>query len=336
MVRSMLHRVLLFSALLLLFRITDVAAQDLQVSMTETGGLTLRAEAVPLSRILATLQKRYQLTVTIPDFRDTVVTANFEDVPLADALTRLLPKGQHASFTFGDREIDVRPNTGDKPGRRTPRNRELPRKDTLAVMPLIANAPSKRDPDQVRPRRLPPGARLKPMPTDTIVRGGKGPKVPRAPQPDTAKHLWLALLVDSTGVITVEGARVMQGRGVVSSEPGGEYFYTVSSGPSLIAAERLYDPFEQHAYGPQPTDPHRTARARVGHFTATVPYTSAERLLNNDIVIRLHRTSSGASSLRFDLERARESSRNSEVVASSRPGALRAPLREALQRGPQR
>lgn len=311
-----------------------LSAQNLEVRLSDDGALTLRAANVRLSEVLAALKKQYGLTVTVPDFRDTTITAAFENVPLAQGLASLVPADSRPSFTFGEREVSVPGSTGDKPGRLRERDARLPTKADGAVIPLNPDLPQK--PAATSTRRPREGGSLKPAPGTVVVKYGKGPKVPRQARPDTTRHIWFALAVDSAGRITVEGTRVMSGRRVVSEHDDAQFFYTIDVGSQTVAAEGLYDPFEAHAYGPRPTDPHRSFKGRSGHFTATMPYDGANRLLNEPITIRLHRLGNSASGKSFNLNELRDVTRNSTIVATSNAASIRGALRRALQLPPQR
>jgi hypothetical protein len=304
----------------------------LQLTLNERGELSLRAQAVPLSGVLAELRK-HQVDVVIPDFRDVVLNIAFDNVPLVTALERIIPEGTHPVVRLGEREFVGSGKSGDKPGRVNPRNSTLPRKDTVAVIPLDRDRPAKRDVDKVPPQRSERGPTFKPVTTDTIIRGGTGPKRSVPALQDTTRHIWLSFRIDTLRNVQLTGIRVLEGPRVVSTIAQGTYFYLITANGQPVAIESFYDPFELHAYTPRTTDPHRTVRAATANLTATMPLGDRTGLLESDIVIQVYRLRPGESMPRMDLEGAALLVRRGELVAASAPGALRGPIREALQTG---
>jgi hypothetical protein len=128
------------------------------------------------------------------------------------------------------------------------------------------------------------------------------------------------------GTITVDAARLIEGPRIVSTVPQGSYLYVVYAGSRPIAVESFYDPFEQRAYAPQPQEPHRVARAQVGHFVATIPMDALRAVAAEQLSLRVFSVRPGAQLVQVDLTAVSDTTRTLISVATASGEALRGAL----------
>lgn len=299
-----------------------------RVELSEAGLLSVTATATPVSRILEQLRTSYGIVVEIPDFQERSVTDRFAGLPLDSAIRRLVPNSRpHIVVVGRDRMLPA--DTGDKPGRRTSRPTGLPRKDTVAVVPLIDSLRPKPRPDTTARPERPSGVALKPEPRDTAQPDRVEPKRPARAVQDSARHLWASLVITANGRLSVEVARVLAGPRVVSAVPEGTYYYVVTAAGRPVAVGSFPDPFEQRAYARDPRAPHEVTRADTGRFVLTAPWDALANVEPAQIGVQVLRLRPGASPPAVELQRAPELTRSLEPVATLAPGAIAEALRRA-------
>lgn len=299
-----------------------------RIELSEDGYVNVTAAGTPVSRLLDQLRTSYGVVVKIPEFQDRVVTDRFIGVTLDSAVRRLVPGSRPFIVVTGpDRNLPA--ETGTKVGRKTPRPTGLPRKDTVAVVPLNDSLRAKPTPDTTRSATPARGTLLKAAPSDTAQPGPSGPKKPLAIRPDSVRHLWASLVITATGRLSVEAANVLEGPHVVSPVPEGTYYYIVAGAGRPVAIGSFADPFERRAYAPDPRGPHQIARADTGRFVVTAPWEPLANIDPDSITIQVLRLRPGAPPPPVELQRVAELTRQLEPVATLSPGALRDALGRA-------
>jgi hypothetical protein len=285
------------------------------LTVSNRGLVSLRARAVPASRILAALRERHGIAVDVAEFRDTTVTVAVREVSLDSALVLILPANARVGTVVVRDERVLPARTGDKPGRRVAKESGLPRKGG-ARRPPPTDRPRKASVRDTSVRRPAPDARLKDAPSANVppTTGREKQAIPRAPQGDSV--VWMSLTIQN-GVITVDAARLIEGPRIVSTVPQGSYVYVFYAGGRPIAVESFYDPFEQRAYAPQPQDPHRAQRTQIGQFVATVPLEALRGVTAQQLSLRVFTVRPGARLTQVDVTAVSDTTRTLVPVAAA-------------------
>jgi len=240
----------------------------------ERGTLSLVARDASLMVILRELRDKYGVDVTVPNLEDARVTARFADVPLNDALARLLPAGTRFHVDAGRAEYPVagsaeRRGEGARFPDDAPRKGASPRPDHSNVKPPAGESrPGERQGDVVKAAA-----------DEGKVRAGRGPKKP-LDRTFPGRHGQLGLrVVDGQGVKPLALGEI-EGELVRSERLEGALVYAVVVDGQVVEVGSAPHPLEGRAY--LKDGRHTDIRAPEGELRIAL----SERLLDPEVLGR--------------------------------------------------
>jgi len=247
-----------------------------RVRVEPSGNVTVQARNVPLSVVLARLAAE-GVEVVVPELpADRPVTISLENRPVRDVLAQLLPSGTRYWIRGGKDDRTVSGSTGDKPGRRTERPANLPKKDARITLPPLNPDGGRKPPAD---ERLPKPKRVPGMKEPPTIREGsddrQGPKIPRRIE-EKGRYVRLRLTMTKER-IRVDDALVLDGELVPERRLAGDFVWALETSAGVVAVGSFVDPLELHSFFPDPKEPHAVLRAESGDFHVSLPSSVLER-----------------------------------------------------------
>jgi hypothetical protein len=244
--------------------------------------VTISAVDVPLASILAELS-RYGIQVALSEPANPNVTVDVKNAPLDDAITQMLPKGARYTLRLGDREIareapEVKGRV--KEGDKAPSRRDLPSKDAPGARPPVKEGLARKPAYDAPLVALERGTASKPDMNQVIeVPRGEKPKQPRPATGERKESVHLRFAMSRKDGITLQSAVMIPGEKAESNVVRGSLLIVVKDrAGSIVAADTVTDPLEEHAYLEE--GQHSVMQAEEGSFGVSLPsrLASAEAL----------------------------------------------------------
>jgi len=251
-----------------------------------SGNVTVRARNVPLSSVLARLAAE-GTEVIVPELADRTVNISVENRPLRDVLAQILPAGTRYWIRGAKDDVIVPGSTGDKPGRRTERPTNLPKKDAnITLPPIQAEGGRKPPPDEKLPRpKREPGMKGPPTIRDVGDDDPPGRKIARKTE-TPGRYVRIRLTMTKEKILVNE-VLLLESELIPDRRLLGNFVWALESQGQVLAVGSFQDPLELHSYFPDPKEPHAVLRAASGEFHVSLPSSvlDGDRLAASRLVI---------------------------------------------------
>lgn len=235
-----------------------------------TGVMTLNANEASLLGILSELKEKYRVDVIVPNLTEQTVTADIQNVPLANALATFLPSDSRFHFS-AEVEVAIRPRLGDKEPRKDlePKDPDLLTKDRTVPLPEELKTIVKVLPDEVRAIETTGEKGTKILPEEILeVPLVKEPKKPRELPPEEGRYGRLLFGIDSEGVRVI-GFLELEGSLLESATVDGEFVHVVLVDDKPRAVGSMQDPLGVRSY--REDIGHSLVNEKEGTFLISLP-----------------------------------------------------------------